>query len=66
MVTLGNAFVNDRGAYEIAEMDDDYYNSVPSGTPVVFLGVTLDDDDAIIVLADGRMGWVFRDEVEAI
>ena len=63
IVTLGKVDIAE-GAYRIVDGEDCEYTL--SNPIVMFLGVTLTDDDAIIVLADGKLGWVFRDEVEAV
>lgn len=63
MVHLGDVIVDKGGEYFMMEDSEEY--PLPPGTLVVFLGVSRGNDDAFIVLADGSVGWVFRDEVEA-
>jgi hypothetical protein len=62
IVTLGRVSVEDDGMYRI--VDDEECEYTLANPVVMFLGVTPVDDDAIVVLADGRIGWVFRDEVQ--
>ena len=61
IVTLGKVDIAD-GTYRI--VDGEEYEYTLANPIVMFLGVTPVDDDAIVVLADGRIGWVFRDEVQ--
>lgn len=63
IVTLGKVDV-ENGAYRIVDSEECEYTL--ANPIVMFLGVTPVDDDAVIVLADGKLGWVFRDEVEAV
>jgi len=45
---------------------------VPDGTPVLVLGFldeggeVVGDEQKVIILVDGRQGWVFADELERI
>lgn len=45
--------------------DDEEWELEP-GEVVMFVGVLQDDDDALVVLARGQVGWVFIDEVDAV
>ena len=49
--------------YTWVGVDDEEWELEP-GEVVMFMGVLQDDDDALVVLARGQMGWVFIDEVE--
>lgn len=60
VVTLGSVRVAD-GVYLFE--DDDESNTLPADSLAVFIGLTPDDDSAIVVLVDGQLGWLFVDEV---
>jgi hypothetical protein len=52
----------DESGYAVDSSDESDRELAP-GTPVVFMGVPSGEDDALVVLADGVLGWVFIDEV---
>ena len=49
--------------YTWAGVDDEEWQ-LEAGEIATFMGVLQDDDDAVVVLARGQIGWVFIDEVE--
>jgi|LauGreDrversion4_2_1035121.scaffolds.fasta_scaffold06294_14 hypothetical protein len=62
-VVMGGVKISERtGAYTWRDADEEV-NMAP-GSIVMFMGLLSDDDDAIVILADGQIGWVFVDEVE--
>jgi len=62
-VVMGGVKISERtGAYTWRDSDEEV-NMAP-GSIVMFMGLLSDDDDAIVILADGQIGWVFVDEVE--
>jgi hypothetical protein len=64
-VPLGAVLINSHGHYEI----DTHHLEVQilqPGTMILVLGVPDQDVNALVVLADGEIGWVFRDEVKEL
>jgi hypothetical protein len=63
-VPLGHIVADPRG-YSVDNREESDRDLVP-GTIVVFMGVPSGEDDALVVLADGVLGWVFTDEVDPL
>lgn len=62
-VPFGRVEAQEDGHYLAINDDSAEEELLPPGSPIVLMGEAIDNPDAIVVLADGRLGWVFRDEV---
>jgi hypothetical protein len=60
-VPLGN-ITHEDGEYSAPEGESE--TELEPGSPVVFICPLASQDDSLIILADGMLGWVFTDEVE--
>jgi hypothetical protein len=60
-VPLGNITRTD-DAY--VPLEDESETELHPGSPVVFICPLSGQDDSLVILADGRVGWVFTDEVD--
>ena len=64
-VPLGNITIEGSGYYAVDNSEESERDLDPS-TPVVFMGIPSGEDDALVVLVEGVLGWVFSDEVEQL
>jgi len=64
-VPLGNITIEGDGYYAV-DNSEESDRELPPDTPVVFMGIPAGEDDALVVLAEGVLGWVFSDEVDLL
>ena len=64
-VPLGDVVLREDGTYSLDQTSDATCELRP-GSAIVFVSFSSEEDNAIVVLADGILGWVFRDEVDQL
>lgn len=64
-VPLGDVALREDGTYSL-DQDGDATCELRPGSAIVFVSFSAEEDNAIVVLADGILGWVFRDEVDQL
>jgi len=65
IVPLGEVILREDGTYTLDQASDETCDLRP-GTAIMFVASLTEVDDAIVVLVDGVLGWVLRDEVDQL